>query len=480
MAKILLINPNKWGRGVTLVWIPSHVGLLKHNHSCELFDCTFYSSWTSNENAFNTKNKQYQPTNYDLQITWNNNNIYQDLQRTIDDIKPDLIFSCALSSHIHGEGEYSSIQHYHDLLSKVKTDALKVAGGLQVTANLKETAKRFHNFDVLIAGESELALNSLANNIDTGSITSSIPGVVFTSNGKVKNKLTKQNILNDLDILGSYDYSLFEDQMFFRPYNGKVYRAVDYEISRGCLYTCAYCVETTIQSYYGFTESSKSGAILKPQRYIRAKSAVQAYKEMKDLHENFGITLFRFQDTNFLTIPKTTLKPLASLIDNSGLDIKLYIETRPEGINEKSIELLKMLKVDGVGMGVEASDEEYREKSLNRYANQNRIIRAFNLLHAAGIKATAYNVIGFPGQGENSIIDIIKLNIKLKPSNITVAFYFHLLVPLYKNQALNLSYLTNMSLIVTLNYAHLLLKGVKRKMYLIFIKNFLFNLLGVG
>ena len=82
-----------------------------------------------------------------------------------------------------------------------------------------------------------------------------------------------------------------------------------------------------------------------------------------------------------------------------------------------------MLKVNGVGMGVEAGEEQYRETNLHRYANQDRIVRAFDLLHEANIRATAYNVIGFPNQGEESIIDTIKLNIRLNPNNITVAFY---------------------------------------------------------
>ena len=82
-----------------------------------------------------------------------------------------------------------------------------------------------------------------------------------------------------------------------------------------------------------------------------------------------------------------------------------------------------MLKVNGVGMGVEAGEEQYRETNLHRYANQDCIVRAFDLLHEAGIRRTAYNVIGFPNQGEESIIETIKLNILLNPDNITVAFY---------------------------------------------------------
>ena len=36
-----------------------------------------------------------------------------------------------------------------------------------------------------------------------------------------------------------------------------------------------------------------------------------------------------------------------NLINDSGMNIKLYIETRPEGINESIIELMKKLKIDG-------------------------------------------------------------------------------------------------------------------------------------
>ncbi len=56
--------------------------------------------------------------------------------------------------------------------------------------------------------------------------------------------------------MAPYDYSIFEEQTFYRPYNGNVVRAVDFEISRGCIYSCSYCVETVIQNYYSFNESN--------------------------------------------------------------------------------------------------------------------------------------------------------------------------------------------------------------------------------
>ena len=73
MAKVLLINPSKWGRGITPIWIASHAAVLKSkNNQVELFDSTFYENWNINETKFNTSNNQYQPSDYLKHIKYNN------------------------------------------------------------------------------------------------------------------------------------------------------------------------------------------------------------------------------------------------------------------------------------------------------------------------------------------------------------------------------------------------------------------------
>ena len=125
------------------------------------------------------------------------------------------------------------------------------------------------------------------------------------------------------------------------------------------------------------------------------------------------------------------MKELAELIDNSGFNIKLYIETRPEGINEKSIDLLKKLKVHGVGMGIEAASESFRQDNLNRFADQKKIINAFKMLKENGIQRTSYNILGAPKQDEQSMLDTIEFNRLLKPDSISLHYY----TPYYGTQS---------------------------------------------
>jgi anaerobic magnesium-protoporphyrin IX monomethyl ester cyclase len=422
-VRVLLLNPSKWGRGITTIWVASHAATLREQgYVVELFDATFFKDWAQNENTFNTANMQYKPSPYESMINVSETPVAIAFQEKIDSFRPDVIFWSAISSHIHGEGEYAAIQYGHELIQQVETAAVKVCGGLQVTAAPIETANRFSAIDYFIAGESEFVLVKLVSELQEKRSPSGGAGVIFRKDGEVIVG-PKQQIISNLDAIGHYDYSLFDDQMLLRPYNGEVVRGVDYELSRGCPYTCGYCVETVIQGYYGFHEITPRGALRGANRYLRHKSSERIFEEMSDLYYQRGVTLFRCQDTNFLTIKKSVLKALADKIEESALPIKLYIETRPEGINSGGIELLKRLNVDGVGMGVELSTQDFRENKLNRFSDQEAILNAFNLLRKNDIKCTAYNIIGIPDQSEESILETIEFNRVLSPDNVTVAFF---------------------------------------------------------
>lgn len=423
MVRVLLLNPGRWGRGITPIWVASHSASLKsRGHEVELFDATFFKDWAQHENAFNTANQQYKPSAYEQMVTFFDTPVREAFQAKLDASRPDLVFWAALSSHIHGEGEYAAIQNGYELITSIKTNAVTVSGGLQPSADAAATAARFPAIDMLIGGESELVLADVADAVGRGNGLDEIAGLI-RRNGDSTIVAPRQPIISDMDVIGHYDYSLFDDQVFLRPYNGEVVRAVDYELSRGCPFTCAYCVETVIQKYYGFTEATPRGALREVKSYLRHKSAARIFAEIYDLYSSHGVTLFRCQDTNFLTIDRKTLKDLADRFEEADLPIKLYIETRPEGINAGTIPLMQKLRIDGVGMGIEMSTQSFRESLLNRFSDQEAILRAFDLMKEVGIKRTAYNIIGIPDQTEDSILETIDFNRRLNPDNVTVAFY---------------------------------------------------------
>ncbi|MCP4194962.1 MAG: radical SAM protein [Planctomycetaceae bacterium] len=425
MAKILLINPNKWGRGITPIWIASHAAALQEaGHEVDLFDATFFRQWTNNELAFNTANLQYRPTPYEAQVEFCEDDVHQALQEKVELFQPDLLFWSAISSHIHGEGEYVNLQYGYDLIRELETNALRVAAGLQATAAPQSILDRFPHVDFLIAGESDLAITQVASAVPNRTAIQQIQGVIWRDTQGQALANERQPIISDLDAIGTYDYTLFDPQVLLRPYNGRVVKGVDYELSRGCIFTCSYCVETVIQKYYGANQSSPtSGALLQPKKYLRNKSAARIMEELTFLHVGLGVELIRCQDTNFMTINRSLLKELAARLEKSNLDIKLYIETRADHLRDKDFPLLKRLKVDGIGTGIELSSETFREDRLNRHAATDRLVENFALLREHGIRRTTYNIIGLPQETEAMILDTIRFNQMLEPDNITVAFY---------------------------------------------------------
>ena len=179
MAKVLLVHPSKWGRGITAIWIPSHTAVLRsRGHEVELFDATFYEDWSVDEVGYNTDNKQYKPSDYHNQVQMSSAPVRTALAERITNFNPDVIFFSALSSHIHGEGEYVNIQYGHQLLEGISTDAVIVTAGLQPTAQPEDMFERFPLVNYFIRGESEIVLGDLVDLKEKGNDPASLNGVV--------------------------------------------------------------------------------------------------------------------------------------------------------------------------------------------------------------------------------------------------------------------------------------------------------------
>ena len=139
MTRVLLLNPSRWGRPITPIWIASHAGALKASgHEVVLFDSTFYTEWSLDETKFNTDNQQYAPSSLDTS-SYFKHGLREDLLSCVDSFKPQIIIWSSLSSHIHGEGEYINFVNGYDLVKDLACDALFLAGGI-ISMALKNDA----------------------------------------------------------------------------------------------------------------------------------------------------------------------------------------------------------------------------------------------------------------------------------------------------------------------------------------------------
>ena len=260
MASILLLNTSQWGRGITPIWLASHSGILKsHGHTCNLCDLNFLESWQKDEVNYNSNNGQYLPIDYNY--SYSDTDPVSYLASHIAKHKPDIIIWSAVSSHIHGEGEFSSFHRGYEFLerfyefSPISKPSL-VAGGVYIMGLTDaELTDQFPLVDCFLKGDSEHLLLSAADILDSD--TDSLPPFITTKGNRA-----------NLSSGYSYDYSIFPSQSLIRPYHGNIVKAVDYEVSRGCPFSCSYCVETIIQKHYDSTETNsrnifeRSGTLL--------------------------------------------------------------------------------------------------------------------------------------------------------------------------------------------------------------------------
>ena len=102
----------------------------------------------------------------------------------------------------------------------------KVVGGLQVTGELTNVYKHFNNVDYFISGESEIILKELIDNVVNNGDIKNVDGIIYKDNDNKVVMNDRQPIIENLDVIPHYDYSVFDNQVFLRPYNGRVVRAV--------------------------------------------------------------------------------------------------------------------------------------------------------------------------------------------------------------------------------------------------------------
>jgi radical SAM superfamily enzyme YgiQ (UPF0313 family) len=169
------------------------------------------------------------------------------------------------------------------------------------------------------------------------------------------------------------------------------------ETSRGCPYSCDFCVAPIHQGHK-----------------FREKGATALVDEIERGHREFGLTFFYlWADTATLNV-----KAFSAFCDEliaRKLPIRWFGNARADNLTDPVF--VRKLRAAGcwmLALGIETESEDTRKTMMKRLEGQ-KIRTALANMREAGIRSFAFFIMGYPGDTANSLERTIAYAIELDP-----------------------------------------------------------------
>lgn len=368
--------------------------LKRAGNETALFDTTFYRTREKTGDEARAEALQIKSTNLsEFGIEEERGDITEDFRRKIEEFKPDLLGFSVVES---------TFPIAQNLLKSVAGLGIPtIVGGIHATMALEEVLSQ-EGVDMICVGEGEEAIVELAERIDSGKDYADVKNIWLKRNGEIlKNPLRPPVNLDDLP---DQDWSIYDRKRFFKPMGGKIWVAGPVELNRGCTYHCAFCCNDQLQAKYKGLG-----------HYPRQRDVKKFLAEVEDKKKEFGLQYLYLVAENFLQMSQERFEEFIE--GYKQIRLPFWIETRPETVNLERIKKLREIGCEGLSIGVEHGNDQFRRKMLNRYVSNERMIQAFKTGRESGIRVCANNIIGFPDETRELIFDTIELNRQLEPNN---------------------------------------------------------------
>ena len=205
-----------------------------------------------------------------------------------------------------------------------------------------EVLRHFPELDSVVRYEGELTLLSLVERLRNGSNWRDIPGIAYLSGDQVV-VTEPRALVQDLDSL----------PFPYRPYKPEQiggFPTLPLLASRGCVRRCSFC---SIHTFYRTA----------PGRVVRVRKPAQIIEEMLQLHSDYGVRIFLFQDDDFPLWGirgQRWAEEIVERLHDSGLADRTVwkISCRAEYVQAELFSRLRDAGLFLVYMGIESGVEE--------------------------------------------------------------------------------------------------------------------------
>lgn len=401
---VLCIYPNLEGYGKVPLGLSIIMScLLREGHNVELFDTTFIGERGHVDENIRKAAGLVLPTDishlYEPHTTEETDEM---LRQQVRRFSPDLIAMTIV------EDNYQYGDHLLAVVESTASDIPVIVGGSTPTSVPDIVIENPHN-DYVCQGEGEEVIVEFCDLMSRGKSIEKVRNIWWKKNGIVKCNPLRPFI--DMNTLPVHRLELWDKSHFVKPYEGKLWRAGNFEMSRGCLNKCSYCINEVMQ-----ISQQNCG------RFHREKSIDKVVKEIKTLKGQYGFEMIFFADDNFLLMSHARFKEFVDAW-TSEIGLPYWINTELELITEERLAKLKETGCCGIGIGLESGSEWIRSNILHRrHIDNDRVIEKLELIDSFDIRVTANSMIGFPDEYEDDIFETIKLNRRIKPKSLDLNF----------------------------------------------------------
>jgi len=252
-------------------------------------------------------------------------------------------------------------------------------------------------------GEAETALANFVEAHEAGLDYFNTSNFIFKQKDKV--------ITNPIDpLIQDIDSLPFPDRMLFDYDPNRSVLGLEFMFSRGCPLACSFCINSYLRKLY----KGKGSYV----RFRSPKSVVDEIEKTINLYNYKGALTFH---DDVFTTNKAWLKEFAEKYKEK-IKLPYVCNSTADRVDEETAQYLKNSNCKEVWFGIETGFEKIRRTVLNKNIRDEDIIRAGKILNEFGISPVSYNMLGVPGETEENIKQLIRLNRNAGVKSVSVSF----------------------------------------------------------
>ncbi|MEW6348559.1 MAG: radical SAM protein [Thermodesulfobacteriota bacterium] len=294
--------------------------------------------------------------------------------RELRTLNPDLIGVSFMTN------QYGSALGLIARCREILPGAFLIAGGPHASALPAELMREAPTLNAVCAGEGEIPLGMLLRAMEHANPPElhTIPGLTYRDESSLS-LVSNPEPVECLDLESApwpaWQLLKLDRYHVFAPCGDPAKMTFAMVSSRGCPGQCIFCDS---HSVFG--------------RRFRARSAQNLLREVRYLHEEFGMEQFDFVD-DLITLDRARILEFCDLLRASGTHFTWMANARIDTLDDEILSAMNAAGCVRIDVGVESGDPAVR-KVLKKGISNERIVRVHRFCRRIGLKVGTFLMVG--------------------------------------------------------------------------------------